>query len=92
MAWNNYILEGKDNNETKARVNSDVINHPKHYMVGNGLETIDIIAGATADASGFEGYCLGNAIKYLTRYKKKNGLEDLYKARWYVNKLIEINE
>lgn len=89
--WNNYELKKEDRLDMKPAA-TDNVNHPKHYEMANGMETIDVIAGATADASGFEGYCLGNAIKYLTRYKKKNGLEDLYKARWYINKLIEINE
>lgn len=38
------------------------------------------------------GFAEGNIIKYVTRYKDKNGVEDLKKARWYINKLIEIEE
>ena len=64
----------------------DNINHPKHYTQGK-FETIEIIEDITGDS--FEGYLLGNIIKYLARYKYKNGIEDLKKARWYLNKLIE---
>ena len=38
------------------------------------------------------GFAEGNIVKYVTRYKDKNGVEDLKKARWYINKLIEIEE
>ena len=38
------------------------------------------------------GFAEGNIVKYVTRYKDKNGVEDLKKARWYLNKLIEIEE
>ena len=64
----------------------DNVNHPKHYNMGK-FETIEIIKDITGD--GFESYLLGNVIKYLARYKYKNGTEDLKKARWYLNKLIE---
>tara|TARA_R100001377_G_scaffold80978_1_gene60198 strand:- start:1884 stop:2093 length:210 start_codon:yes stop_codon:yes gene_type:complete len=38
------------------------------------------------------GFAEGNVVKYVTRYKDKNGVEDLKKARWYLNKIIEIEE
>lgn len=38
------------------------------------------------------GFCAGNVIKYVGRYDKKNGLDDLYKARWYLERLIEEKE
>jgi len=64
----------------------DRVNHPAHYNQGK-FETIEIIEDITGD--GFEGYLLGNIIKYLARYKYKNGVEDLRKARWYLDKLIQ---
>lgn len=68
----------------------DNVNHPKHYT-STKIETIDIIQDKlTAEA--FEGFCIGNAMKYLTRYKLKNGLEDLQKARWYLDKIISVKE
>lgn len=68
----------------------DNVNHPTHYT-STKIETIDIIQDKlTAEA--FEGFCIGNAMKYLTRYKLKNGLEDLQKARWYLDKIISVKE
>ena len=65
----------------------DNVNHPSHYL-GN-VEVIDYIEDKLTSEQ-FEGYLVGNVIKYLSRYQKKNGLEDLQKGRWYLNKLIEI--
>ena len=64
------------------------INHPDHYNSGR-FETIDII-----ESAGYvEGFCMGNAIKYLMRAKhKENYLEDLKKARWYLDYWIKVVE
>lgn len=67
---------------------NDNVNHPQHYKAANGLEAIDVIEAFTADLSGFEATHTGNALKYLLRWKHKNGLEDLKKARWYLDRLI----
>ena len=66
----------------------DMVNHPKHYIQG-GLETIDVIAAFTQGLEGIEAVCTANAIKYICRWKNKNGVEDLKKAQWYINHLIE---
>ncbi|GIO90761.1 sigma-70 family RNA polymerase sigma factor [Paenibacillus lactis] len=66
---------------------SDPVNHPLHYTRGD-IECIDAIEAATAGLSGPEAYSTGAAIKYLWRWKYKNGREDLQKAAWYVNRLI----
>lgn len=65
----------------------DVVNHPSHYTKGN-IECIDAIESATTCKSGIEAVCVANVIKYLWRYEEKNGLEDVKKAKWYLNKLI----
>ena len=67
----------------------DMVNHPPHYIAGK-FEVIEIIESITNSMylTPFEGYCLGNAIKYLARFKNKNGVEDLKKAKWYIDKLI----
>ena len=68
----------------------DNVNHPTHYT-STKIETIEIIRDKlTAEA--FEGFCIGNVLKYVTRYKLKNGLEDLQKARWYLDKIIRVKE
>jgi len=57
----------------------DMVNHPTHYTAG-GIECIDALAAATAGLEGIEAVCTANAIKYLWRWKLKNGSEDLKKA------------
>ena len=64
------------------------VNHPDHYNKGM-IECIDAIESAVSGISGFEGFCIGNAIKYLWRWKHKGGIEDLKKAKWYIDKVIE---
>lgn len=66
----------------------DNVNHPKHYTQG-GIECIDALAAATVELKGIEAVCTANAIKYLWRWKQKNGVEDLEKARWYIARLIK---
>ena len=63
----------------------DAVNHPSHYTDG-GIETIDFIE-AKLGPEGFLGFCLGNALKYISRAGKKDNLEqDLSKAIWYLKK------
>lgn len=69
----------------------DKVNHPAHYT-GGKVECIDAIEAATKDLTGFEGLCTGNAIKYLWRWKHKNGAEDLRKAKWYIDRLLKAIE
>lgn len=66
----------------------DMVNRPPHYTQG-GVECIDAIRAATSELNGFEGFCTGNAIKYLWRWKLKNGVEDLEKAAWYMERLAK---
>ena len=76
-----------DSNKGCERMSRDTIYHPDHYKVG-GIETIDFIK-AKLTPEQFEGYLAGNVIKYISRYRHKNGAEDLKKARVYLNWLIE---
>ena len=66
----------------------DMVNHPSHYQSKNGLEAIDVIEAFTSDLEGIEAVDTANAIKYLLRWKNKNGIEDLKKAKWYIEHLI----
>lgn len=66
----------------------DLVNHPAHYISETGLETIEVIEAFTFDLKGLEAVCTANVIKYICRWKHKNGLQDLEKAQWYLNKLI----
>ena len=71
--------------------NDDMVNHPAHYTNGK-FECIDVIKEATQQCEKFEAYLVGTILKYIWRFKLKNGVEDLKKARWYLNKLIEEEE
>lgn len=85
------VLETKDDNglvktDSPEPVH-DPVNHPSHYKQG-AKETIDVIFDLlTPDQQA--GYLTGNIIKYISRYKAKNGIEDLKKAQWYLNRLIK---
>lgn len=68
----------------------DNVNHPNHYTSG-GIECIDAIRASLGDKE-FAGYCKGNIIKYLWRYRLKNGVEDLRKAQVYLGWMIEAEE
>lgn len=68
----------------------DEINHPQHYTVGK-IEVIDYILDKLTKQQ-FEGYCIGNVLKYVSRYRFKGGMSDLEKARWYLEKLIARDE
>ena len=65
----------------------ETVNHPGHYQQ-RGREAIDLIKDMVKGEDEFGAFCLGNAIKYLTRYRWKNGHEDLMKAIEYI-KLLE---
>lgn len=66
--------------------NFDVVNKPRHYA-DRDIEMIDYIADNMTDEM-YRGYLESNVIKYISRYKHKNGAEDLKKCKWYLEKLI----
>lgn len=68
----------------------DLVNHPSHYETGK-FECIEVMEEALG-RDVVKGFCIGNAFKYLYRAKRKNGLEDLKKARWYLDKVISMEE
>lgn len=80
------------NSNTGKMESVDNVNHPQHYQSKSGLETIDVIEAFTEELVGGEATNTGNVLKYMCRWKSKNGLEDLKKARWYLNRLIDIVE
>ena len=72
---------------TGADRSTDPGTKPAHYQRA-GIETIDYIR-ATLDGPGFEAYCIGNVLKYVSRYREKGGIEDLRKAQVYLGWAIE---
>lgn len=75
------------NEETKKTLD-DKVNHPSHYTYGD-MEIIDFIEQVTKDYKPELAFAIGNAIKYISRANRKNGKEDLDKARWYLNRAFE---
>lgn len=71
-------------------VEKDNVNHPSHYETGK-FECIDVMV-ETQGVEAVKDFCICNAFKYLYRHKNKNGIEDIKKAIWYLNKLVELEE
>ena len=69
---------------------ADMVNHPKHYTSGK-IEVIKIMEDQLTPEE-YRGYIKGQVIKYITRERHKNGLEDLKKAHWYLTRLINLLE
>lgn len=70
-------------------IQDKMVTHPDHYQSKTGMEVIDVIEAFTFDLKGIEATDTGNILKYMCRWKKKNGLQDLKKAQWYLNHLIK---
>lgn len=66
---------------------SSPVDRPSHYTAGS-VECIDAIDAAVAHLSGAEGFYVGQVVKYIWRWQLKNGVEDLKKAKWYLERLI----
>ena len=68
----------------------DIVNHPSHYETGK-FECIEVML-ETQGVDAVKNFCVCNAFKYLYRHDRKNGLEDIKKADWYLKKYIELEE
>lgn len=75
-------------NEGTKKILDDKVNRPTHYTYGD-IEIIDFIEQVTKDYKPELAFAIGNAIKYISRANRKNGKEDLDKARWYLNRAFE---
>ena len=76
--------------KVEGNVVNDAVNHPQHYCTGK-YECIDVML----EVFGTEvtkDFCICNAFKYIYRHNKKNDLEDVKKAQYYINKYIELSE
>ena len=65
-----------------------MVSHPNHYQSDYGIEVINVIEAFTKELTGIEAVCTANIIKYICRWKKKNGIQDLKKCQWYLTYLI----
>lgn len=66
-----------------------MVSHPDHYKSESGLEVIDVIEAFTSGFEVVKATDTGNIIKYICRWKKKNGIQDLKKIMWYIQHLID---
>ena len=78
---------GKNDGCSFWAASRDSVNHPEHYTAG-GIECIEAIKAATEGLPGIQAVCVGNAIKYVWRFSRKNGAEDIEKAIWYLRRLL----
>lgn len=81
----NAMKAFSSNGVSMKNENNDKVNNPAHYTAG-GIETLDYIKAKIKD---YPSYAAGNILKYVSRYEHKNGIEDLKKAQFYLNDLIE---
>ena len=72
-------------------IQEDIVNHPSHYIDGGGVECIEAIESALTSEE-YRGYLKGNIQKYVWRERHKGGTESLKKARWYLDRLIQLDE
>jgi len=79
-------FEGKYTEDAFTPDSEDMVNNPPHYNQ-HGIECLDAIRAATG--KGYQYYLQGNILKYLWRYRYKNGKEDLCKALFYLQRMIE---
>lgn len=87
---NNTATLGVETGNFEDLPGKDMVNEPQHYKLdGLDIETIDVIKSVLGD--GFKAFCKGNVLKYVMREDKKNGIEDLKKAKVYLDWMLEGN-
>ena len=84
----NSVLHPGSLEQIEIDIPEDMVNSPDHYTQGS-IECIEAIEEVVKHLDGMEAMCTGNAIKYLWRWKHKNGTEDLKKAVWYIQRMID---
>ena len=88
-AWDEKLSLKKIYKKLKAASSkTDAVNHPNHYKIGD-IECIDVML-ATQGVDAVINFCVCNSFKYIYRHVNKNGLEDIRKAKWYLNKALEL--
>lgn len=68
----------------------DNVNHPSHYETGK-FECFDVMREVLGD-NVVKDFCIANTFKYIYRHKRKNGVEDIKKAKWYIDKYLELEK
>ena len=84
------LAECSYSDSVESTIVSDNVNHPAHYESGQ-YECTDVML-ETQGIEAVKDFCICNAFKYLYRHRKKNGVEDIRKAHWYISKFIELED
>ena len=87
---NDIVQLALSDGESDSTSTNDNVNHPSHYETGN-FECIDVMI-ETQGKEAVMDFCVCNAFKYISRHNNKNGIEDVKKAKWYLDKYIELAE
>ena len=88
--WYNFMKELKENRKKPVTTeNNDNIIRPNHYASDKGFEVFDVQEAFIHELKGMAASYWCNIVKYILRFQKKNGVEDLKKAKYYLEKLIE---
>lgn len=90
VAINDIVQIILSEEEPDSTPTNDNVNHPSHYETGN-FECIDVMI-ETQGKEAVMNFCVCNAFKYIYRHNNKNGVEDIKKAKWYLDKYIELSE
>ena len=85
-------IRGNAEPERKETKNNDNIISPNHYASDKGFEVFDVQEAFIHELKGMSASYWCNIVKYILRFQKKNGVEDLKKAKYYLEKLIEEEE
>jgi len=87
---NENVKQGNGNVEQNYESDNQMVSHPKHYQLKNGLEAITVIEAITDGLVGIDAVDIGNAVKYLCRLgKKDDSLQEVEKAKWYLTDYIK---
>lgn len=81
-----FLMDMRESMKMEAEVLTDPVARPAHYQSEDGIEAIDVIKAFVPDP---HSYYMGNVLKYVMRHLQKNGKQDLEKARWYLDEMIE---
>lgn len=84
------VVRDPDSRNNSENVHEDPVNHPTHYETGK-FECVDVMREALGD-SAVKDFCIANSFKYIYRHRRKNGIEDIKKAKWYIDKYLELEE
>ena len=88
--WYNFMKELKENRKKRVTTeNNDNIIRPNHYASDKGFEVFDVQEAFIHELKGMSASYWCNIVKYILRFQRKNGVEDLKKAKYYLEKLIE---